>query len=111
MKLFQVHEVWEVRQDPDELFEWIARELHGLDTVKNISRPGARTLSVSGSFVLGVMWWVVVLLFPLGLLALFARTSYTLQVHADPGKLHVDGACPNPVYEKLRALQAAALAA
>jgi hypothetical protein len=75
---------WTVPQEPEPIVEWLHGRLMGLPNVQ-VYRSGPATLDVTSKYT--PVWAIVVavVLFPIGLLALIAKDSVTLRLHAAPG--------------------------
>ena len=73
---------WTVTQEPEPIIEWLHGRLMGLPNV-HAHRSDPVTLDVTSKYT--PMWAIVVaiLLFPIGLLALMAKESTTLRIHAE----------------------------
>jgi hypothetical protein len=88
--------VWECKQAPDTLLDWMQAQLVAAKGVTGARRQTPTVLEVTSESIPGWSIVLAIILFPIGLLALMAKNHHTLllraeRIEAGGSRLYLDG--------------------
>ena len=97
--------VWECRQAPEDLLNWVHGRMVGAKHVEQVTRSGPNTLDVQSACLSGAAILGAVLLFPIGLVLLLLKSRRVTRFWAEPSgsgtRLHIDGGSTPGVQKEL----------